>query len=481
MNLRTFTVISIFVFSNLCSGQSLFFQKISELQNDSLMKGAGIGIMVLNPENDSVLFDLNSNTSFVPASILKIVTSAAALEILGSDYIFKTKLATTGAINKETGELPGGLIIIGGGDPTLGSEYFPEQGLNPHFLDRWVEEVKLKGIRKIDGDILADISVYDEIIIPDSWTWGDIGNYYGAGAGGISVYDNSIRILFRSGEIPGNPVDLTGLSPLPEKFEIQNYVLSSDDPSDNAYVYGPPWAGRREIRGTIPGNRVEFKIKASMPEPAMVLGNQIRKKLGEAGIPVSGGVKIGKAGPETVVLYECLSPPLSEIIEVLNHKSVNLFAEHLAKQIALEKTGIGSTSVGLEIISEFWKNKGIDTRGMFLEDGSGLSRSDVISPRQVAEVLSYMKTKSPESQVFENSLPNAGEGTLSTFNPENFPDFSLRCKSGSMARVRSYAGYVKTLSGQDLVFVFMVNNFSMSQKELVSRLEDLLVLIREEK
>jgi D-alanyl-D-alanine carboxypeptidase/D-alanyl-D-alanine-endopeptidase (penicillin-binding protein 4) len=162
----------------------------------------------------------------------------------------------------------------------------------------------------------------------------------------------------------------------------------------------------------------------------------------------------------------------------LNHKSVNLFAECLVKQVAYEKIGVGSTVAGLKIISDFWSNKGIDTGGLFMDDGSGMSRSNAISPRQVAGILKYMKT-SKSSAAFMNSLPEAGEGTLQVFDPKKFPDHCLRCKSGSMTRVRGFAGYLKTVSGKDLVFVMMANNFSMSQKELIGKMQDLLVAVRE--
>jgi D-alanyl-D-alanine carboxypeptidase/D-alanyl-D-alanine-endopeptidase (penicillin-binding protein 4) len=256
--------------------------------------------------------------------------------------------------------------------------------------------------------------------------------------------------------------------------EIRNYVESSDIQSDNAYVYGPPWPGQREIRGTIPKGRESFKIKASMPEPAIELGKELKIRLMEAGIEVTGGVKTGKASPTSVVVSETKSPPLSKIVEVLNHKSVNLYAEHLVKQIAFEKNRVGSTSEGLKIILEFWKGKGIDTRGMFMEDGSGLSRADAISSRQLTEVLKYMKTQSPEQQVFEKSLPTPGEGTLLSFGIEKFGGDTLRCKTGSMTRVQSLAGYLKTVSGNDLIFVLMVNNYSMPRKELMGRLEEIL-------
>jgi D-alanyl-D-alanine carboxypeptidase/D-alanyl-D-alanine-endopeptidase (penicillin-binding protein 4) len=473
MNLRFFTIISLILAGCLCSGQDLLKQKISQLQDDPQMKGAGLGVVLLNPVNGKTVAELNPEISLVPASVLKLATSGAALEILGSDYTFTTKLAMERSPDS-TGTLNGNLFIIGGGDPALGSENFPNEYLSPFFLDTWVEKLRPLGIKKIDGDIVADLSIYDDILIPDSWQWGDAGNYYGAGAQAISFLDNSVSVFLQSPDTAGQATKLISTQPLLPLTEIRNYVESSDVQSDNAYVYGPPWQGKREIRGTIPKGRESFKIKASMPEPSIELGKELKKRLTEAGIEVTGIVKTGKAIPLATIISETKSPPLSKIVEVLNHKSVNLYAEHLIKQIAFEKTGVGSTAEGLKIILDFWKGKRIDTRGMFMEDGSGLSRANVVSPRQLAEILKYMETQSPERMVFEKSLPMPGEGTLSLFGIEKFGGDTLRCKTGSMTRVQSLAGYLKTASGNDLIFVLMVNNYSMPRKELMGRLEEIL-------
>jgi serine-type D-Ala-D-Ala carboxypeptidase/endopeptidase (penicillin-binding protein 4) len=479
MNLRTFAFISTFFIWKVCFCQDLVADRINKMLNDPLMKGAGIGIFVLNQENDSVLYDINSTTSLVPASILKLVTSSAALEILGSDYTFKTKLAKTGKIN-DSNILEGDLVVIGGGDPTLGSEYFPEYFSKSHFPDQWIDAIKSEGIQGIKGNICLDESIYEDQTIPDTWIWGDIGNYYGAGICGISAYDNTFRITFRSDKESGKPAEIIDINPKVKGLEFENYVLSSDINSDRTNVYGVPLGGKEIVNGTIPKGQDNFVIKASLPEPGLVLGNDLKTKLEENEIFVSGEVKKCKTPSDIIPFYKFESPPLSEIIKVLNHESVNLFAEHLVKQIAYEKTGLGSTEEGVKLIKDFWKERGIETNGMFQEDGSGLSRYNAISPKQIVDILNYMKTESPNAGIFINSLPTAGEGTLVVFNPDNFPSECLKCKSGSMTRVRCYAGYLKTDFGKELIFAIMANNFSMSQSLLIHKIEELLVGIRME-
>jgi D-alanyl-D-alanine carboxypeptidase/D-alanyl-D-alanine-endopeptidase (penicillin-binding protein 4) len=173
------------------------------------------------------------------------------------------------------------------------------------------------------------------------------------------------------------------------------------------------------------------------------------------------------------ILDNHYSPELSRILTLLNHESINLFAEHLVFQLALEKTGRGSYDAGLQIIESFWKDHGIkDT--LFMEDGSGLSRFDAVSAAQLAGVLQYMD-RSPDSLIFRSTLPVAGKGTLTGFSVNDFPGQTLQCKSGSLNRVRSYAGYLICDSGSKVAFAVMVNNFSCTQREMGNKLRKLLL------
>ena len=201
--------------------------------------------------------------------------------------------------------------------------------------------------------------------------------------------------------------------------------------------------------------------------------------MAKEGIFISGDIKfqeIDKSKFQTVYIHE--SPTLAEIVKILNYKSVNLFAEHLVKQIAAEKTGIGNREKGIELITEFYKTKGILEDDFFMEDGSGLSHFNAISPDQITSILIYMAQKSKSGEVFLNSLPNAGSGTLSGFSTELFPENTLKAKSGSMTRVRCYAGFIKTNLGKELAFSIMFNDFSGSDFKLVKEIENLLFIVK---
>lgn len=478
MTIRIFLSFS-FIIICLCGvSQNSFDYELQKVLQMPEYKNASVGISIVDLESESSVFEYNAGKLLIPASILKIVTSAGALELLGADYRFKTQIGYVGEI-KEKEDLIGDLVIIGGGDPTLGSEYFKDYKQNDDFINFWVKQIKAAGIRKINGDIVFDSSIYDSEEVPSTWIWGDIGNYYGANANPFTCYDNLFRITFKSPKGAAEPTQITSTYPNIERLEITNEVLSSDVNRDLAYVYGSPLDDKRIIRGTIPKNRNSFTIKAAIHHPEEILAKELFLQLAKEGIFISGEIKfqkIDKSKFQSIYIHE--SPELSEIIKVLNYESVNLFAEHLIKQIAAEKIGFGSREKGIEIIKEFWQTKGLQAEGFFMEDGSGLSHFNAISPTDFTSILMHMHNNSIYKDVFIVSLPQAGDGTLSGFSTKYFPGETLKAKSGSMTRVKCYAGYLQLDSGGKIAFSVMFNHFSGSNSSLTKNIENLLTIIR---
>lgn len=448
-------------------------KKAASWQTSAGLTNSSIGIAVIDNKTGEELIKSVPQLSLAPASILKVATTATMLEVFGPDYRFKTTLSYSGIVRNDT--LFGDLQIIGGGDPTLGSMYFPESG---NFLNEWTGKVTNRAIRTVTGNLVVDASVYEPLQVPGSWVWEDLGNYYGAGACGLSVYDNLYEIHLTSPEMADQPTHVLKVVPEIPGLELQNEVRSSDINSDQAFVFGNPEDNFRIIRGTIPKGKDEFVVKASVPNPPALLAHEFRKKLAEKGISLKGNIRFEKAKPGSPTLTETLSPPLREIIRATNFESINLFAEHFLKHLGWQKTGLGSTKDGCKFVVGFWKEKGIDVTGFFMNDGSGLSRFDAITASQICGVLNYMKMKSRYAADFEKSLPTAGTGTLTAFSQANFPQDCLHAKSGSMTRVRCYAGYLKTDSGRDLSFAVMLNNFSCNMREATQKVEELLVELR---
>ncbi len=470
---RILFIFSIIFFGTYVQAQSRHEQAFRKFLDQPEYKNAQGGIVLLDAETGYVFYEMNREKLLIPASVLKLITSATALEILGPDYRFKTRMGYTGKV--ENGILKGDLVVIGGGDPALGSEYFTNHYFVPHFLEDWSGMLKAAGIGRVEGRLLTDNSLYGSERIPPTWIWEDMGNYYGAASSALTVYDNLSRITFQSSPNAGMPTEILSVYPELKGFKWTNEVLSSDIPRDLAYVFGSPIDSRRVIRGTIPKNRRIFTIKASNPFPENTIADDFLSHLAAAGIFVTGSHTIEKVLPEEFQQVAVLeSPPLAEIIKILNRESVNLFAEHFVKQIAAETTGFGDRKTGLKIISEFWKEKGLDTGQLIMEDGSGLSHFNAVSPYFISSVLSYMKNSSPYFESFFESLPTAGYGTLSAFNPHQYRDNEFRLKSGSMKRIRCYAGYIPASDDKNYIFIIMINHFSGTSQKFISELEKIL-------
>jgi serine-type D-Ala-D-Ala carboxypeptidase/endopeptidase (penicillin-binding protein 4) len=440
------------------------------------MVSASVSFALRDAENGEMIFEHNSSKSLSQASVMKLITTAAALELLGPDHIFTTTIGYTGKIRKGSGTLDGNILIKGGGDPSLGSDKFP--GCYEKFMEKWVSEIQKLGIKKIRGRVIADDSYFDYKPVPPKWNWEDMGNYYGAGAYGISIFDNTLKIHFQTGPEGTKPV--AGMIE-PEGSDI-SFIndLTAAGSTDEGYVYSSPYSNYGWITGTIPVSRQDFVLKASIPDPPQLTATLLDNMLRKAGISVKDGPstarKLGKEITDNLVtITKTDSPRLADLIEVLNHESVNLYAEHLLKELGKAFKGDGSTSSGVQVVMHFLDSIGIVTTGMFIEDGCGLSPQDAINSAELSGLLYKMKKEGRYFGIFLNSLPEAGkEGTLKNHFMDPVFLTSMRAKSGSLLRVRSYAGYMTASSGKNLIFSIIVNNYSGPSSSVVSYIEEIL-------
>ncbi|HET6557664.1 MAG TPA: D-alanyl-D-alanine carboxypeptidase/D-alanyl-D-alanine-endopeptidase, partial [Prolixibacteraceae bacterium] len=324
-------------------------QKLATWKASPAFATAGIGYAVSDCRTGERLMQSEPQQSLVPASILKLITTATALEIMGPDFRFETIMEAVGYVKSDT--LFGNIHIIGGGDATLGSEYFPK---NNHFTDDWIKALRSKNIKVITGKLILDASIYEPQTVPDTWIWEDIGNYYGAGISGISICDNLYEVHLSSPQEAGKPTKIISTHPEIPGLKLQNEVLSSDINSDQAYIYGSPMEYSRVIRGTIPRGKSDFVIKGSMTDPSAYLAHYFRNELKKNGIIAEGETEYASAkkGEGDVILRLVnQSPPLRDIIRVTNPESVNLFAENFLKYLAFTQSGLGTTKGGCKLIT----------------------------------------------------------------------------------------------------------------------------------
>ena len=487
-----FMVLPVFAKRPLYKKHHIVNKVLTEILKEPALKTAGFAFLAIDGETGEVIARYHPDKALRPASNQKLISTATALELYGPDYRFETRLEYTGTIDTVQHVLLGNIIIKGGGDPTLGSKYFDETK-DHHFLTNWVQAIKSLGVDSVAGRVIADARFFSWDIVPVSWSWNNMGDYYGAGANGLTVFDNLYKIFFDTDSVPGDTVTIDSIVPQVPGLVFDNGIVSDTVRGDRSNILGAPYCKVRYLRGRLPLARKGFAVKGSLPDPAFTAAVALTEKMRESGIQCGGKPTTFRRlalsehslpEPSGTVLKVTLSPPLSEIIQKTNTHSINLFAEHLLDLVGLKLIGVAQTERDVKAVMDFWKAKGMDTQGMALTDGSGLSQYNAITPRQLVFLLNYMKNKSPYFDVFYHSLPLAGTadstaGTLEGMFIHTPAENNLRAKSGTIDRVKAYSGYVTSLSGRKIVFSMMVNNFSGTSKQARTQLEKLMVALAE--
>lgn len=388
-----------------------------------------IGMYAVHMPTGKVLIEENSHQSFIPASCLKIVTTGAAFYLLGPQMQFETELSYDGEIVE--GVLQGNVYIEGGGDPCLGSEKAGALAC----LQEWSEKLKEIGIKKIEGKIVGDDSKWEKALAVPSWLWEDLGNYYGAGASALSFHENKYSLVFKPGNQVGERAEILRTEPFISYLQFNNEVKTGPEGSgDRAAIYGSEFSPVQYVRGTVPFGGSEFIIKGAIPNPAESVVGLFEEALKGNGILVE---KKEFSFSVRKKLHTLFSPPLSQIAYWTNQESINLFAEHLLKKMGEICFKEGSTETGKKAVFNFWKEKGMNTSGLFIADGSGLSRKNLITPRQLVYVLTSMK-KSDYFSDFFASLPDLGRG--------------IKAKSGTMSQIKAVTGYL-----DEIAFAILIN------------------------
>ncbi len=452
---------------------------LKAMAKDDGLVHASWGFCLMDPKTGRIIASHEPKKSLTPASSQKVITTIAALNILGRAHRFETYLEYDGTLAKDS-VVTGHLYIRGTGDPTIGSlrmDSIPYDSL----LRTWARQVKEKGITTIKGHLIADASAWEDYATVGSWNWDDIGQYYGAGASALNIHENMYTLYYSSTSARAK---IDSVRPEIEGMTVWNDVTVGGS-GDEAYIYGGPDDYYRYVTGTIPANRKGYAVDGSMPDPPLFLALEFKRILGEEGITVLGQATtvyaLKRAGipvnPTRRLIYTHRSHPLSEIVYHTNMKSHNLFAESLLKAVGKKQTGEGSRSAGAKAIEQYYSLAGIPMDGMHVEDGSGLSRLNYFTPETMCRILVHEMQQDSWSE-FLQSLPIAGKtGTLKTYADNTTAEGKIQAKSGSMYKVRSYSGYVRSKSGEWLAFCVVVNNYSCGSTEIKSILEKLAVLM----
>jgi serine-type D-Ala-D-Ala carboxypeptidase/endopeptidase (penicillin-binding protein 4) len=433
---------------------------------------ASVSVCVLDLNTSKVIAQFNQALSVTPASVLKILTTGAAWELLGPDFQFETKLMTSGTMVNN--QLTGDVLIQGGGDPSLGSRQIPG---NPEaFLADWVKAIQDAGINHVVGRILVDPSAFDDEGVSPFWLWEDIGNYYATGIYGLNVFDNSFKLELKSGDAGYKP-QITGMTPEIAGLSIENHLLAANNDLDSAYLYGAPYQNAMRLFGTMPANRATFTIRGQMPDPSSYLAYRFKEELLKAGISVDGEACSTRQMPTESLqplktIFKTKSVPLSQLVRIIHEKSDNFYTECLLRKLACSASDKpGSAREGIRVVKDFWQKKGLDLSALSMYDACGLSPNDRISAELLVKVLQRMAAY----RTFEQTIPMAGvEGTVSGFLKGTPLEGKLRLKSGSNQVVNSYAGYYHK-NGSSYAVVMMVNYVNTSRFQIRKDMETFLL------
>jgi len=432
----------------------------------NVLKGAIVSGYIVDMQTGEVIASENAEIRMTPASLSKIFTSSAALSILGADFRYRTVIAKTGHVSN--GNLLGDLMIIGGGDPTLGSKYFPST-VPEKVMKEIVSIIKKAGVSSVSGKLVIVSDFFDPPAYPSLRLWEDMSNYYGAPPSGLTFMDNTFKVTLRSPSVIGKKCSIVNIEP-DVGIKPECRVLSSASENDSAYIYGFPGSKDWYIDGSMPAGRSRFVIKGAMPFPQKVFGRMLISYLKNNGIQVRS-LAFGKS--RQTVRYDTIgtlySPPLADIVKLVNKKSINLFADHLFLTMA-KHYGKADWDNARKVLDNFWKGK-IGNNDIYLHDGSGLSPYNHCTAKDMVTVLRY-DAKSSISRDFKSSLSVSGiDGTLKRIWNSAETKGKVAGKSGYMKGVLGYAGYITTKKNKRFAFCVIVNRFTGPVKEVRGLIE----------
>jgi len=425
------------------------------------LAGAWVALRV-ETAGGRIVADRNGATRMMPASNMKLVTTACALDVLGSEFAFTTRVMADGVVVGD--RLEGDLCLVGGGDPTLVMQD----------LRDLAAAVRAAGIREVTGRLLGDDSIYDQDRYGENWSVGYLERYYAAPISGLSLNKNVVDFWFLPGPQEGDPVTFR-TEPVPEYLELVNQAVTTraapDEPS--LYLEREAWTPRVRLTGQIRPGAAEFEEAVTVADATHFTLFMFRRALDAAGVEVAGGLRFAPAPVGAALVAEHRSAPLREIVRPLNKRSDNHCAEQLFRMLGRQARGAGTRESAAAVVAE-WLGQvvGVDSGDVDMADGSGLSRLDLVTARALCAVLRFMQ-RHPAGNTYLDSLPLAGvDGTLDKRMQDGPARGRIHAKTGYIGSVRTLSGYVQPQEPQPWpVFSMLVNHYAV-ETDRVNALQD---------
>jgi D-alanyl-D-alanine carboxypeptidase/D-alanyl-D-alanine-endopeptidase (penicillin-binding protein 4) len=469
-------------------------RRIEKILDRSDAQRGSLGIQVVEVGTGEVLHEREADHLFIPASNVKMFTTAAALEKLGPGYVFHTTLEIDAAPDVE-GRV-GDLYLVGRGDPNLGARIFPYVYHGPQqpadtFVQEMADQVQAHGVREVTGRLVADDTYFVWEPFAPNWNADDLEFGYGAPVTALAFNDNSLTLAVKPAGKVGDPASVS-LSPVPDYYLLKNHILTSARGSEkNHHLERQPGSMELDLWGQLPIDGGDDTDTLAISNPPQLLAEQLAAALRARGIVVDGAVEVrhitrleasspasASPVPPRIILADHTSPPLAEAIKVVNKESENLHAEMLLRTLGRVLNNQGSLEAGLAALNSFATQQvGILPGETYFSDGSGLSREDLVAPQAAVKLLLYM-TSSPNYQAFFKSLPVSGiDGTLIHRLLSDEVKGRIHAKTGSVEHVNTLSGYMDLPSGKRLAFSIMLNNHPLSTEDGQETLDAIAVAI----
>lgn len=455
--------------------------RIQEVVRQPALEPGFFAVKIVSLDTGEVIYQQNANKFTRPASNMKLYTVAAALDRLTPDYHFMTSVYAKDKV--DDGKIKGDLIIYGRGDPSIAArfnngDYF--KGIND-LADRIVAA----GVKRVKGDLVGDESYFNGAPLGSGWEWEDLQWSYGAPVSALTVNDNAIDLTVKPGEKVGAPVVITTGPPATTLMTIVNRATTSARVAKNdLQIYRSLGANMLEISGSVPIADNGFIGSVAIPDPALAFVSMLRDALVKHGVKIEGRSRTidARSGgsivpnslvavtpatnvppqPPPVEIASMQSPPFSVIAAHTLKPSQNLYTEIILRTLGrMTSTGPSQTNeeAGLIVVRNFLRQAGANESDLALNDGSGLSRNDMITANATVQLLTYM-SKHRYFAHFRDALPIAGvDGTLRTRMKGTPAEGNLRAKTGSLSSVASLSGYVTSAAGEHFAFSMMLNNY----------------------
>ncbi|MBV8051761.1 MAG: D-alanyl-D-alanine carboxypeptidase/D-alanyl-D-alanine-endopeptidase [Acidobacteriaceae bacterium] len=466
------------------------------------------GIEVVSLETGKTVYSQNADKLFTPASNTKLFTTAAALALIGPSYTFRTTVETNGTLDKY-GRLTGDLTLIGRGDPNLSGRELPyllHTQRNDHpiqVLEQLADALVQKGVKYIDGDVIADDSYFAFERYGEGWSQDDLVLADGAPVSALTINDNVVFVNLLPADRAGERAFVT-VTPFADYYSVDNRIITTPaGTTRKIFINREPGSTLLTLWGNMPLDDAGANEALAIENPADFAAALFRQLLENRGIviygkqrsrhtelaslstltvtavaPARGGEEMSRPSiTQSLVLASHESKPLIEDVRVINKVSQNLHAEILLRLLGREKGTAGTVEGGLEVLQGFLHQAGISPDEYVFYDGSGLSRQNLVSPHAIVQLLSYAAVQ-PWGDSFRDTMPVAGvDGSLSDRFSMLDPRAHVYGKTGSLGGVKTLSGYATTVKGHQVAFSILSNNFNLPNKRVLDTIDEIVEAI----